>query len=243
MAKLKREAKTNVQQRTYCIHVLIGLAIVALFWFVLPAPDPITPVGMRVVGAFLCMVYLWSTAEILLPSILGLLLVGLSGIGGDGGFVSVIVGALGSDMPLIILFGMILFGAVDAQGATSYIAKWILTRKLIAGRPFAFLALFFACCWVLGFLMTPMYIILLLWPVAPRIMDAIGATREDSLWKRLFVGTFFAAILGHPFLPFYDAPLIAVGTFQGMMASMGYSGAYPKPLLARFLPALAPLTF
>jgi solute carrier family 13 (sodium-dependent dicarboxylate transporter), member 2/3/5 len=237
--KIKRDLSKGTKGSTYYLHIAMGLAIAALFWFVLPAPAPITPVGMRVVGTFICMVYLWSTVEILLPSLIGLVLIAISGVGGDAGFAGVITGALGNETALLILFSMVLFGAVDACGATNYIAKFILTRKMVSGRPFAFLTLFFICCWVLGFLVTPMFVILLIWPMALRITDILGITKEDRLWKWFFVGTFVAAILGHPFLPFYDAPLISVATFQSMMAAMDLASAYPYSYPAHILTVLA----
>ena len=52
----------------YYVHVAIGLAIMAVFW-VLPPMEPITPLGMKCVGAFLGMVYLWSAIEALWPSL------------------------------------------------------------------------------------------------------------------------------------------------------------------------------
>ena len=61
----------------YYIHVAIGLAIMAIFWM-LPPMAPITPMGMKCVGAFLGMVYLWSAIEALWPSLLGLFMLGIS---------------------------------------------------------------------------------------------------------------------------------------------------------------------
>ena len=52
----------------YYVHSAIGLAIMAIFWF-MPPIDPITPIGMKCVGIFLMMVYLWSMVDTLWPSI------------------------------------------------------------------------------------------------------------------------------------------------------------------------------
>ena len=41
--------------------------------------EPITEVGMTVLGVFIGMVYLWSTVDSIWPSLLGLLLVGFAG--------------------------------------------------------------------------------------------------------------------------------------------------------------------
>ena len=51
------------------LHILIGLAIIVFFWSV-PPFEPITKLGMRCVGAFLAMVYLWSTADTILPDMM-----------------------------------------------------------------------------------------------------------------------------------------------------------------------------
>lgn len=64
----------------YYVHTVIGLAIIVIFWL-LPPIEPITPIGMRCVGAFLGMVYLWSMCGTLWPSIVGLFAFGISGYG------------------------------------------------------------------------------------------------------------------------------------------------------------------
>lgn len=151
MAETVKKEKKDL----YWVHVVIGFVILILFSWVLPAPDPITPLGMKVIGAFLMMVYTWSTVGTLWPSLLGLFFVGISGIGGDAGFNGVWMKAVGNYTVLLVLFGMILFGAVDSVGDTLYITKWILTRKIFAGRPLVFMTLFYLCCSILAGLISP----------------------------------------------------------------------------------------
>ncbi len=200
----------------YPIHVAIGFAIIFLFSYVLPAPSPITPVGMKVVGAFLGMVYLWSTIGALWPSLLGLFFVAISGIGGDAGFNGVWMQAIGRDTVLLTLYAMILFGAVDEVGDTLYITKWILTRKIFAGRPFVFLALWYFCNFVLSALVSPISSLIILWPIALRIVEVVGLKREDAFWKFFFVGMFLVQTLGQPFFPFMGAQLIPCSAFKAM---------------------------
>ena len=117
------------------IHSAVGIAIMLIF-SVIPPIEPITSIGMKCVGAFLGMVYLWSTVSSLWPSLLGLLLIALSGYGGVGaaGFKTVFLNAFGADTVLVALFSMVLFGTMDEAGCTKYIARWLLTRKIINGR-------------------------------------------------------------------------------------------------------------
>lgn len=63
---------------SYYLWMLI--IIFCMFGFRLfPAIEPLTPVGMQVVGVFLGMVIGWSTVGLLWPSILGLVAVGFTG--------------------------------------------------------------------------------------------------------------------------------------------------------------------
>ena len=214
---------------------------------------------MKVVGIFLAMVYWWSSIEALWPSVLGLALLGLSGIGDavlganfagtmangsiplmgavlqDGtvieglrsqpiaqnlaGSNGVWMTAVGNYTVLLTLFAMILFGAVDEVGDTMYIAKWFLTRKIFAGRPFVF--------WT-G--------LIIMWPVALRLVEIMGITKEDRVWKFFFVGMFLVMTLGQPFWPFMGAQLIPISAFSTMTATMAEAGTLPAALAIPWVP-------
>lgn len=210
----------------YYVHVLIGLAIMAIFW-VLPPMAPITPMGMKCVGAFLGMVYLWSAIEALWPSLLGLFMLGISGYGmAEGmtplaGFNNVWLNAVGVNTVLLTLFAMVLFGALDEAGDTMYIAKWFLTKKIFKGRPYVFLAIFYTTCFALSTLVTPITSLIILWPIALRLMQTLNIERCDTIWRYFFVGMFLVSTLGQPFFPFLGAQLVPVSAFAGMTAQMG----------------------
>ena len=211
--------KAKEKKDLYYLHVVIGFVILVLFSWVLPAPDPITPLGMKVVGAFLMMVYTWSTVGTLWPSLVGLFFVAISGIGGTSGFNGVWMNAVGNYTVLLTLFAMVLFGAVDEVGDTLYITKFILTRKIFAGRPFVFLTLFYFCCFVLSTLVSPISGLIIMWPITLRIMEAMHIERTDALWKYFFVGMFLVMTLGQPFWPFMGAQLVPIAAYQNMTST------------------------
>ena len=62
MSTLAQKKKIDA---AYIIKSLIGVAIMILFRFI-PAPDPITPVGMSVIGQFIGMIFLIPRREKLL---------------------------------------------------------------------------------------------------------------------------------------------------------------------------------
>lgn len=199
------------------IHSAIGIALMALFQF-LPPIGAITPVGMKCVGAFIGMVYLWSLVDTLWPSLLGLCVIGMSGFAGPGpqGFKATMLTAFGTDTVLLTIFAMILFGALYEVGCTQYIANWFLTRKMISGRPYVFLAIFYVACYVLSALVSPIASLIMLWPMTLSLMETLGIERCDNFWPFFFVGTFVVSTLGQPLFPFMGAQLIVVSAFQQM---------------------------
>ena len=211
---------------SYVINTIIGLGIMTIFW-IIPPIDPITPIGMRCVGIFLGMVYLWSTVDALWPSIVGICIFGISGYG--GGFGNVWLNAIGNNTVLISMFSMILFGALHEAGVTRYIAKWFLTKKVFKGRPYVFLIIWFMCCGAMAALISPVVTLIILWPVSLSLMATLKIERNDQLWPYFFCGMFLTATLMQPFFPFKGAQLIPISAFENMTASMGT--AYKVPYL------------
>ncbi len=121
------------------------------------------------------MIYLWTMVDTMWPSIWGLFMFGLAGYAGEGyaGMKAVWLNAVGVDTVLLTLFAMVLFGAVSEVGDTEYIAKWFLTKRIFAGRPYVFLAVFYACCFVLSALVSPITELIILWPIALGLMKTL----------------------------------------------------------------------
>lgn len=209
----------------YMVHTIIGLVITGVFWL-LPPIDPITPVGMKCLGAFLGMIYLWSMVDTLWPSIFGLCMLGISGYD-PAGFNSVWLNAIGNFTVLLTLFAMTLFGAVHEVGDTQYIARWFLTKKIFKGRPYVFIIIFFLCCTVLSALLSPITSLIILWPIALSLMQTLHIERCDKIWSWFFVGMFLTSTLIQPFFPFMGAQLVPLSAFQGMTAAAGNPMAVP----------------
>lgn len=221
-------AEAKKKKSLYPMHVVIGIAITAIFW-VIPPIEPITAIGMRCVGAFLGMVYMWSAIEALWPSLFGLFMLGLSGYAGDGlaGFNAVWLNAVGMNTVLLVLFSMVLFGALDEIGDTKIIAKWLLTRKVYKGRPIAFMAVFYVMYFAISTLVSPIVSLIMVWPIAVRMIKAVGIDRNDAIWKYFFVGVFLVSTLGQPFFPFLGAQLIPCSAFASMTQTMGNALTIP----------------
>lgn len=193
------------------IHCAIGLGFMFGFPLLLDPIEPITEVGMWVLAIFVSMVYLWSTVNSIWPSVLGLVLMAFAGY---APLKEVFVGAFGPDIIVIIILGFVYFGAIDHYGCTEYIAQWFLTRKIIAGRPYVFLFIFFLCSFILSGLTDTIAPMFILWPIAAGFMKTFDITRDDKIWGIIIFGVYLAATLGQPMFPFKGSALAVIGTFQ-----------------------------
>ena len=197
------------------LRTAIGILIM-LLGFVIPPFGPVTDVGVRCLFIFIGMIYLWSMVNPLWPSLLGLVMLGLSGYGGEGaaGFKATFASAFGNDTVLLLMLNMVLFGALDVLGCTKYIAKWCLTRKIINGKPYLFLAAVFVTSYIMSVIVSPTTAVLIIWPVALNMANVLGLTKEDKIWHHYFVGLFAVMCIGQPVLPFKGAQLIVLSAIE-----------------------------
>ncbi|MGI6226266.1 MAG: SLC13 family permease [Peptococcales bacterium] len=207
---------TKKQDILFYVHCFIGF----FFMFIFPVLPPfgyITPVGMKIVGAFLGAIYLWSTVNTIWPSILGMIMIGFSGLMDVKSSLAL---GFGDNMTLTVLFAMILFGAIEEAGIPKYIARWFLTLKIINGRPVVMSFILLYAAYVLSALIGPLASILFFWPILYGILDDTGYKIEDAYSKIMVVGIAWGAILGHPALPIKGGHMVIMGAFQKLMGDI-----------------------
>ena len=182
--------KTEKVKWTYWLHLAIGMFFMFVFPRLTPI-EPVTEVGMAVMGVFIGMVYLWSTMDSIWPSMLGLLLVGISGyvpeLQGYAAVKNLFLNAFGTETVLVCMFGLILFAGVEYVGCTKYMARFFMSLKVLEGRPYVFLFIFFLCSYVIAGLTNPLAAMLILWPIALEILENFGykKRRQDLLHHHL----------------------------------------------------------
>ena len=113
----------------YFLHSAVIILIMLLFP-ALPPFGTITPLGMQLLGIFIALIYGWTFAGLIWPSILGLIAMGCT----EGFTVNqVFMQGFGHQTVLFLFFLYIFCGAVDQSGVTTYIGRLIITRKICLG--------------------------------------------------------------------------------------------------------------
>lgn len=127
----------------------------------------------------------------------------------------------GSMVAMIIPFYM-LANALEESGALMWIVRWILSRKIINGRPKVFTILFAISIVLISFLISAMVTVVLFFKVLKDISKSIEINRDSDfyrahglmiawigqvcdgtlVWARPYVATMYAIIIGLGFANF-----------------------------------------
>lgn len=217
----KNILKGIILNMIYYLKCFIGIALMFGFGY-LPPIGAITETGMQIVGIFLGLIWLWSTVEVIWPSILGIIALGMSDY---CSMTDAIKNALGESTIWQLFMVMVLIGGINESGCGAAMGQWILTRKFVRGKPVLFLWFFFVGFMTLsvfiGFLATAM----LGWSILYNVMEQAGYKKGDKFYPLATIGVYLAASIGSTVLPFKGVKLSLLKAFSDVAnAPIDYIG-------------------
>jgi len=172
---------------------------------------PLTEVGMQIVGLFIGLIWLWCFVGFLWPSLLGLVAFALTDF---ATFAQVGTMSFGGGVPILLLFSMILFGSPQHVGATKYITRWFLTRKVLNNRPIVFSFIFFFATYALSVAVNVTPALILMWTVLYGVLKELKYGKGEKFTTLMVIGTFLGAISGQASLPFTGSTLAILSVFE-----------------------------
>lgn len=183
---------------SYYICSLIGIVMMFGFRFIQPVGQ-ITPMGMQVIGIFLGVIFLWCTVGVAWPSILAIIALGMSDYTTMGGAISA---SLGSTVVWNILMVMFLVGAINQSGAGEFVARWIMSRKFLNGRPLLFTAFYLLSFYLVAIFSNGVAVILLAWAITERVAHLLKLDFKSPYIKQLLMFSSMASALGEFVIPY-----------------------------------------
>lgn len=196
----------------FYVHAIVTVLFMFGFGF-LPAPEPVTPVGMKMVGVFLGLVYGWTFSGLAWPSLLAFVALSVQGC---VPMKELLVAGFANDTFMVLLFVSIFAATMEQEGVSKYLASWCITRKVLQGRPWLLLfSLLLAALLVSGFT-NAMVSMLIVWSIFYNICKQIGVKPYEKFATLVILGVAIAAILGTCLFPFRTAVLVGIGAYQSM---------------------------
>ncbi len=181
-------------------YVLCLTGFFFLFGFgLLPPIAPLTPVGMQILGIFIGVVFMWSTVGIIWPSILGIVAFGMSDYCTMN---QAITSSLGNPVIWQVLMILIIAGAITESGVGEYIARWLISKKFVNGRPLLFCTVFLYGFFITSAITNSFAAIFLSWAVLYSIADMVGYQKGDKYMTIMLLFSTIAGALGDFVIPF-----------------------------------------
>ena len=191
------------------IHYLIVALLIFGFQF-LPAPAPLTPMGMPLLGVFFGAIYGWSFIGILWPSILAILQMGLT-----LGMPTVLSSGLGSSITWMVVFTYIVMAVLDENKILDVLAAFLLTRKFSEGKPWlTFVLIIFASflCGTIGGFASLILFLTLVFKIAENV--------NETPYGKFAVSSALGILIGHLFgmivFPFFGNAIIFINIWTPM---------------------------
>ncbi len=196
----------------YFVHSVICLAI--MFGFGQLAPlEPLTPLGMNLIGVFLGVLYGWIFIDIIWPSIAGLLALMLVGGMKPGLLLNK---SFGDPIVVMMFFIFVFCATINYYGLSKFISLWFITRKAVAGKPWLFTYTFLASIMLLGGLTSASPAAVIGWSILYGVCDVCGYKKGDGYPTMMVFGVVYAAQVGMALIPFKQAALTVMSAYETM---------------------------
>lgn len=202
------------RRETAAVYLKSAVGLFLMFGFgYLPPLAPLTPMGMKVAGIFLGLVFLLCTVSIVWPSMLSVVALGMSG------YCTVpeaIAGGLGSEMVWMMLVMLILSEAMAKSGMGEIIARWIITRDFLNHRPVLFTFIYLWGFGLCSLLVGSIVVVLMSWSIFYSIAELAGYKKGEKYSTMMLIGCFLSAISFEGLLAFQSWLLGLSRTYQSL---------------------------
>ena len=200
---------TKAMIKSY-IHIIIAVIIGVLCLAFVPAANGLTDLGVRVIGIFLPILYLWLTVGTDWPCWLALILIVFTGVMTPS---EVFAGSYGNSL-IITVIGMMAFSQVLVDtGVIDTIVKWFVTREFVRNHPYRFIAIIMIVEGLASIVMNISALILIFIALIAAICEEIGYKKGDGFYTALMLGLFWVSNAFNAGSPLGHAlPLILMST-------------------------------
>ena len=174
------------------LHPAIMVVLMLSGW-ILPTFGTITEFGIKVLGIFLGMMWGWIFIDLIWPSLLGMIMLSMCGLGTA---TQVFASGFGSEIVLLVIFFSIFTAWLEDIGLTNTMTQWMLTRKVLKGRPYLFIFMIFLVTFICGAFVGIYATIFLMWGITKKMLTKLGYEKRGKMAAFLLIGIAYVSIMG-----------------------------------------------
>lgn len=198
------------------IHFSLAVLIGVLIFFLVPAANGLTPDGVKLLAVFIPVVFIWLVeGGSGWSALLGATMLVLLGAYNGNLTYQMLWG--GSMVAMIIPYYMIA-NALEESGAIMWVVRWILSRKIIHGRPNLFTILYIVSMILISIFINTMVTVVIFFKILRDLTSSVGIDRDSDFFKAhgLLIGWLCqisdgCLIWGRPFILSMVAIIVGLG--------------------------------
>ena len=199
-----------------CIGLMLGIGF-------LPTFGQVTPVGMKVLGVFVGMMYGWIFCGYIWPSLMGMLVYSFSGL---SSVTNTFNGGFGHTTVVMIIVCFIFAGLIEGFKIGDALAAKVFGMKFFVGKPWVMITVLVLSACYISSLSNTFVIFFLYCSIVVPIFEKCGYKKGDSRVVFLIGAILFGASLGSILLPFHMTPLMFIGFMTGAIGATIPYGQY-----------------
>lgn len=205
----------------YYKHHIVALIVLLLIKFCVPATNGLTEQGVNVLALMAPILYLWLTVGTDWVSLLALAGVVMTGALSPA---QTFAGSLGNSTIMIILSCVVLNSVLAETGVVKWIATWFMTRNLVKGRPYMFIAIYLLGVTIIGTFMNVTTLCVTFISLTVGICEEIGYKKGTPFYTAMVLGLFWLSNVTNGASPIsHSLPLLMIGTADKAGISISYA--------------------
>ncbi len=203
------------------IHYIIVAAFCLLFRFV-PPFGGLTEIGVGILGTFIGAVWGWITIDMLWPSVMALV-----GIGISIGMNAMMTASFGSLVIVSMIVCMMAIGAAMKNGAFTWLAMKLLTNPAFAGKGWTILTVILLLAWLTGNF-NPIIMMMIFASFMISMFEQCGLKKDDKLVVVMMLAVCYQLMRGQILFPFMGTGLTYMQSYNNMFPNL------PMPMSSYF---------
>lgn len=207
----KMEKQKFRMEKPKLIKILVCFAIIAVFWM-LPGSEPLTEMGMKVIGVFIGIVLLLSIVDTIWPALLAVVLLSRTGATTLN---NAIAGSLGSWIVYFVLMSFIMTYALNESGFTTRLVAKYMRQKFITKSPWTFTFALGALGMLLGAFMDQVPATSFMLAFVSKVYQELGYKKEDKYPAIANLVTVFGVNIGGAMTPIsHSLVILGLGIYE-----------------------------
>ncbi len=197
------------KKKVSIIHYII-VALFCLCFRFIPGVAGITPLGMGILGSFIGAIYGWIMIDMLWPSLMALLGIGLS-----IGMNQMLAASFGNLTVVSLILCMGVVGIAMKTGAFNWLVQLLLNIKFMRGKAWLCIWLIFLIAWFMG-AHNPIIMCVIFCAFVNSMFKEIGVQKNDKLVIFTYLGLAYCLMMGQILFPFFSTGLVLINSYGAM---------------------------